>query len=54
MIRIKTFIVGVIVTVLVAVMLIIGVRDIRSFIIDETFLVRDSNGDSYSIYLDIE
>nr|YP_010865601.1 acetyl-CoA carboxylase beta subunit [Sanguinaria canadensis]WGT74522.1 acetyl-CoA carboxylase beta subunit [Sanguinaria canadensis]WGT74599.1 acetyl-CoA carboxylase beta subunit [Sanguinaria canadensis]WGT74692.1 acetyl-CoA carboxylase beta subunit [Sanguinaria canadensis]WGT74777.1 acetyl-CoA carboxylase beta subunit [Sanguinaria canadensis]WGT74862.1 acetyl-CoA carboxylase beta subunit [Sanguinaria canadensis] len=31
-----------------------GVRDIRSFIFDDTFLVRDSNGDSYSIYLDIE
>ncbi|AGO98533.1 acetyl-CoA carboxylase carboxyltransferase beta subunit (chloroplast) [Nelumbo nucifera] len=31
-----------------------GVRDIRSFISDDTFLVRDSNGDSYSIYLDIE
>nr|YP_008081466.1 acetyl-CoA carboxylase beta subunit [Trochodendron aralioides]ADD31612.1 acetyl-CoA carboxylase carboxyltransferase beta subunit protein [Trochodendron aralioides]AGJ72158.1 acetyl-CoA carboxylase beta subunit [Trochodendron aralioides] len=31
-----------------------GVRDIRSFISDDTFLVRDSNGDSYSIYFDIE
>nr|YP_009730309.1 acetyl-CoA carboxylase carboxyltransferase beta subunit [Helicia shweliensis]YP_010158772.1 acetyl-CoA carboxylase beta subunit [Helicia nilagirica]QHT54466.1 acetyl-CoA carboxylase carboxyltransferase beta subunit [Helicia shweliensis]QRG31038.1 acetyl-CoA carboxylase beta subunit [Helicia nilagirica] len=30
------------------------VRDIRSFISDDTFLVRDSNGNSYSIYLDIE
>ena len=28
--------------------------DIWSFISDETFLVRDSNGDSYSIYFDIE
>jgi acetyl-CoA carboxylase carboxyl transferase subunit beta len=31
-----------------------GVRDIRSVISDDTFLVRDSNGDNYSIYLDIE
>nr|YP_009493281.1 acetyl-CoA carboxylase carboxyltransferase beta subunit [Cercidiphyllum japonicum]AWH11191.1 acetyl-CoA carboxylase carboxyltransferase beta subunit [Cercidiphyllum japonicum]AWK02378.1 acetyl-CoA carboxylase carboxyltransferase beta subunit [Cercidiphyllum japonicum]QID91411.1 acetyl-CoA carboxylase carboxyltransferase beta subunit [Cercidiphyllum japonicum] len=31
-----------------------GVRDIRNFIPDDTFLVRDSNGDSYSIYFDIE
>nr|YP_010542297.1 acetyl-CoA carboxylase carboxyltransferase beta subunit [Diplacus aridus]UYG20020.1 acetyl-CoA carboxylase carboxyltransferase beta subunit [Diplacus aridus] len=31
-----------------------GVKDIRNFISDETFLVRDSNGDSYSIYFDIE
>nr|YP_009309970.1 acetyl-CoA carboxylase carboxyltransferase beta [Coreanomecon hylomeconoides]ALZ50113.1 acetyl-CoA carboxylase carboxyltransferase beta [Coreanomecon hylomeconoides] len=31
-----------------------GVRDIRSFISDDTFLVRDSNGDSYSVYFDIE
>nr|YP_010230819.1 acetyl-CoA carboxylase carboxyltransferase beta subunit [Sargentodoxa cuneata]QSV10524.1 acetyl-CoA carboxylase carboxyltransferase beta subunit [Sargentodoxa cuneata] len=31
-----------------------GVRDIRSFISDDTFLVRDSNGDNYSIYFDIE
>nr|QKX48868.1 acetyl-CoA carboxylase carboxyltransferase beta subunit [Macleaya cordata]UEV85765.1 acetyl-CoA carboxylase carboxyltransferase beta subunit [Macleaya cordata] len=31
-----------------------GVRDIRNFISDDTFLVRDSNGDSYSIYFDIE
>nr|YP_009570451.1 acetyl-CoA carboxylase carboxyltransferase beta subunit [Berberidopsis corallina]ADD31600.1 acetyl-CoA carboxylase carboxyltransferase beta subunit protein [Berberidopsis corallina]QBC66693.1 acetyl-CoA carboxylase carboxyltransferase beta subunit [Berberidopsis corallina] len=30
------------------------VRDIRNFISDDTFLVRDSNGDSYSIYFDIE
>nr|QWC55154.1 acetyl-CoA carboxylase carboxyltransferase beta subunit [Bongardia chrysogonum] len=29
-------------------------RDIQSFIRDETFLVRDSNGDNYSIYFDIE
>uniref|UniRef100_UPI0030DE9109 acetyl-CoA carboxylase beta subunit n=1 Tax=Stephania yunnanensis TaxID=152371 RepID=UPI0030DE9109 len=31
-----------------------GVRDVRSFISDDTFLVRDSNGDNYSIYLDID
>uniref|UniRef100_UPI003002684B acetyl-CoA carboxylase beta subunit n=1 Tax=Hedyosmum orientale TaxID=226581 RepID=UPI003002684B len=31
-----------------------GVSDIGSFISDETFLVRDSNGDGYSIYFDIE
>nr|AVV66112.1 acetyl-CoA carboxylase subunit beta [Asarum sieboldii var. sieboldii]AVV66232.1 acetyl-CoA carboxylase subunit beta [Asarum megacalyx] len=31
-----------------------GVRDIGSFIYDDTFLVRDSNGDSYSVYFDIE
>nr|YP_010581079.1 acetyl-CoA carboxylase carboxyltransferase beta subunit [Heliamphora minor]UZT27400.1 acetyl-CoA carboxylase carboxyltransferase beta subunit [Heliamphora minor] len=31
-----------------------GVKDIRNFISDNTFLVRDSNGDSYSIYFDIE
>nr|YP_010884289.1 acetyl-CoA carboxylase beta subunit [Pentaphragma spicatum]WIW75602.1 acetyl-CoA carboxylase beta subunit [Pentaphragma spicatum] len=31
-----------------------GVKDIRTFISDDTFLVRDSNGDSYSIYFDIE
>nr|YP_009569033.1 acetyl-CoA carboxylase carboxyltransferase beta subunit [Ancistrocladus tectorius]QBC66353.1 acetyl-CoA carboxylase carboxyltransferase beta subunit [Ancistrocladus tectorius] len=31
-----------------------GVRDIRNFISDDTFLVRDSKGDSYSIYFDIE
>nr|YP_010319690.1 acetyl-CoA carboxylase beta subunit [Schisandra repanda]UJI65423.1 acetyl-CoA carboxylase beta subunit [Schisandra repanda] len=31
-----------------------GVRGILSFIFDETFLVRDRNGDSYSVYLDIE
>nr|YP_009428804.1 acetyl-CoA carboxylase beta subunit [Decaisnea insignis]ARX79331.1 acetyl-CoA carboxylase beta subunit [Decaisnea insignis] len=31
-----------------------GVRDIRSFISDDTFLVRDSNGDNYFIYFDIE
>nr|UGS83130.1 acetyl-CoA carboxylase beta subunit [Salvia oxyphora] len=31
-----------------------GIKDIRNFISDETFLVRDSNGDSYSIYFDIE
>nr|WRY70424.1 acetyl-CoA carboxylase subunit beta [Viburnum amplificatum] len=31
-----------------------GVKDIRNFISDDTFLVRDSNRDSYSIYFDIE
>nr|YP_010505188.1 acetyl-CoA carboxylase beta subunit [Chrysosplenium album]UXE33904.1 acetyl-CoA carboxylase beta subunit [Chrysosplenium album] len=31
-----------------------GVRDIRNFISDDTFLVKDSNGDIYSIYFDIE
>nr|YP_010608459.1 acetyl-CoA carboxylase beta subunit [Sabia limoniacea]WAN89199.1 acetyl-CoA carboxylase beta subunit [Sabia limoniacea] len=31
-----------------------GVRGIRSFISDDTFLVRDSNGYIYSIYFDIE
>nr|WEY04899.1 acetyl-CoA carboxylase subunit beta [Saxifraga geifolia (nom. illeg.)]WEY04984.1 acetyl-CoA carboxylase subunit beta [Saxifraga geifolia (nom. illeg.)]WEY05069.1 acetyl-CoA carboxylase subunit beta [Saxifraga geifolia (nom. illeg.)] len=31
-----------------------GVRDILNFIADETFLVKDSNGHSYSIYFDIE
>uniref|UniRef100_A0AB38ZIK4 Acetyl-coenzyme A carboxylase carboxyl transferase subunit beta, chloroplastic n=1 Tax=Scrophularia mapienensis TaxID=3138703 RepID=A0AB38ZIK4_9LAMI len=31
-----------------------GVKDIRNFISDDTFLVRDSNGDSYSIYFDIQ
>nr|YP_010503925.1 acetyl-CoA carboxylase beta subunit [Chrysosplenium delavayi]UXE32474.1 acetyl-CoA carboxylase beta subunit [Chrysosplenium delavayi] len=31
-----------------------GVRDISNFISDDTFLVKDSNGDSYSIYFDIE
>ncbi|GJR29179.1 acetyl-CoA carboxylase beta subunit [Tanacetum coccineum] len=31
-----------------------GVKDIRNFISDDTFLVKDSNGDSYSIYFDIE
>nr|QIQ22867.1 acetyl-CoA carboxylase beta subunit [Cistanche sinensis] len=30
------------------------VKDIRNFISDDTFLVRDSNGDSFSIYFDIE
>lgn len=32
----------------------VGVRNIRNFLSDETFLVRDSNRNSYSIYLDIE
>ena len=31
-----------------------SVKDIPNFISDDTFLVRDSNGDSYSIYFDIE
>nr|YP_009698544.1 AccD [Petalonyx linearis]QEJ85613.1 AccD [Petalonyx linearis] len=31
-----------------------GVKDIPNFISDDTFLVRDNNGDSYSIYFDIE
>nr|YP_011000073.1 carboxytransferase beta subunit [Robinsonia berteroi]YP_011000247.1 carboxytransferase beta subunit [Robinsonia gayana]YP_011000508.1 carboxytransferase beta subunit [Senecio petrophyus]YP_011000595.1 carboxytransferase beta subunit [Robinsonia thurifera]WPN82547.1 carboxytransferase beta subunit [Robinsonia berteroi]WPN82721.1 carboxytransferase beta subunit [Robinsonia gayana]WPN82982.1 carboxytransferase beta subunit [Senecio petrophyus]WPN83069.1 carboxytransferase beta subunit [Robin len=31
-----------------------GVKDIWNFISDDTFLVKDSNGDSYSIYFDIE
>nr|YP_010032179.1 acetyl-CoA carboxylase beta subunit [Catalpa fargesii]QNN00563.1 acetyl-CoA carboxylase carboxyltransferase beta subunit [Catalpa fargesii f. duclouxii]QOW07269.1 acetyl-CoA carboxylase beta subunit [Catalpa fargesii]QQW52171.1 acetyl-CoA carboxylase carboxyltransferase beta subunit [Catalpa fargesii] len=31
-----------------------GVKDIRNFLSDDPFLVRDSNGDSYSIYFDIE
>nr|YP_010853020.1 acetyl-CoA carboxylase beta subunit [Nepeta bracteata]WGM81227.1 acetyl-CoA carboxylase beta subunit [Nepeta bracteata] len=31
-----------------------GIKEIRNFISDDTFLVRDSNGDSYSIYFDIE
>nr|YP_009440852.1 acetyl-CoA carboxylase [Japonolirion osense]AHH24322.1 acetyl-CoA carboxylase [Japonolirion osense]CUS18806.1 acetyl-CoA carboxylase [Japonolirion osense] len=30
------------------------IRDIWSLISDDTFLVRDSNGDSYSVYFDIE
>lgn len=32
----------------------VGVRDRWNFSVDETFLVRDSNRDSYSIYFDIE
>nr|UTM09706.1 acetyl-CoA carboxylase carboxyltransferase beta subunit [Monanthes muralis] len=31
-----------------------GVRDIMNLISDDTFLVRDTNGDHYSIYFDIE
>nr|WCI19614.1 acetyl-CoA carboxylase carboxyltransferase beta subunit [Aconitum vilmorinianum] len=31
-----------------------GVSDIRSFISDDTFLVRGSNGENYSIFFDIE
>lgn len=30
------------------------IKDIWSLISDDTFLVRDSNGDSYSVYFDIE
>lgn len=33
---------------------IFGVKDIRNFISDDTFLVRESNGDSFYIYFDIE
>nr|QXI84458.1 acetyl-CoA carboxylase carboxyltransferase beta subunit [Gentiana yunnanensis] len=32
----------------------LGEKDIRNFIPDATFLVKDSNGDNYSIYFDIE
>nr|YP_009572620.1 acetyl-CoA carboxylase carboxyltransferase beta subunit [Petiveria alliacea]QBE87906.1 acetyl-CoA carboxylase carboxyltransferase beta subunit [Petiveria alliacea] len=32
----------------------VGVMDIRNFISDDTFLLRNSKGDSYSIYFDIE
>nr|YP_010349519.1 acetyl-CoA carboxylase subunit beta [Carallia diplopetala]UNW51299.1 acetyl-CoA carboxylase subunit beta [Carallia diplopetala] len=32
----------------------VGVRDIRNFNDDDTFLVRDNNRNSYSIYFDIE
>nr|YP_009768677.1 acetyl-CoA carboxylase beta subunit [Poeppigia procera]QIS99295.1 acetyl-CoA carboxylase beta subunit [Poeppigia procera] len=32
----------------------VGVGNIRNFLSDDTFLVRDSNRDSYSIYFDIE
>nr|YP_010958597.1 acetyl-CoA carboxylase subunit beta [Euphorbia adenochlora]WNA17653.1 acetyl-CoA carboxylase subunit beta [Euphorbia adenochlora] len=32
----------------------VGVRDIWNFSVDGTFLVKDSNRDSYSIYFDIE
>nr|YP_010034950.1 acetyl-CoA carboxylase carboxyltransferase beta subunit [Toxicodendron griffithii]QOX09784.1 acetyl-CoA carboxylase carboxyltransferase beta subunit [Toxicodendron griffithii] len=32
----------------------VGVRDIRNFISDDTFFVRDSNRDGYFIYFDIE
>nr|YP_010233199.1 acetyl-CoA carboxylase beta subunit [Centranthera grandiflora]QSX28402.1 acetyl-CoA carboxylase beta subunit [Centranthera grandiflora] len=31
-----------------------SVKDIRNFILDDPFLVRDSNGDSFPIYFDIE
>ena len=32
----------------------VGVRNIRNFLSDKTFLVRDSKRNSYSIYFDIE
>nr|YP_009942361.1 acetyl-CoA carboxylase carboxyltransferase beta subunit [Tropaeolum pentaphyllum]QOC71530.1 acetyl-CoA carboxylase carboxyltransferase beta subunit [Tropaeolum pentaphyllum] len=32
----------------------VGAKDIRNFISDDTFLVKDTNRDSYSIYFDIE
>jgi acetyl-CoA carboxylase carboxyl transferase subunit beta len=32
----------------------VGIRDIRNLISDDTFLVRDSNRDIYSLYFDIE
>nr|YP_009925217.1 acetyl-CoA carboxylase subunit beta [Halenia elliptica]QNH70298.1 acetyl-CoA carboxylase subunit beta [Halenia elliptica]ULC80598.1 acetyl-CoA carboxylase carboxyltransferase beta subunit [Halenia elliptica] len=32
----------------------LGEKDIRNFTPDDTFLVKDSNGDSYSIYFDME
>nr|QWE49870.1 acetyl-CoA carboxylase carboxyltransferase beta subunit [Grielum grandiflorum] len=32
----------------------VDIKDIRNFISDDTFLIRDSNRDSYSIYFDIE
>ncbi|KAL9989765.1 Acetyl-coenzyme A carboxylase carboxyl transferase subunit beta [Helianthus debilis subsp. tardiflorus] len=31
-----------------------GVKDLRNLISDDTFLVKDSNGDIYSLYFDIE
>nr|YP_010943373.1 acetyl-CoA carboxylase carboxyltransferase beta subunit [Pteroxygonum giraldii]WLS54775.1 acetyl-CoA carboxylase carboxyltransferase beta subunit [Pteroxygonum giraldii] len=34
--------------------LLFGIRDIRNFISDDTFLVRDSKGETYSVYFDIE
>uniref|UniRef100_UPI00226CDB71 acetyl-CoA carboxylase carboxyltransferase beta subunit n=1 Tax=[Polygonum] chinense var. procumbens TaxID=2995247 RepID=UPI00226CDB71 len=34
--------------------LLFGIWDIRNFLSDETFLVRDSQGETYSIYFDIE
>nr|WDW27338.1 acetyl-CoA carboxylase beta subunit [Rheum officinale] len=34
--------------------LLFGIRDIRNFISDDTFLVRDIKGETYSIYFDIE
>nr|YP_009912910.1 acetyl-CoA carboxylase beta subunit [Rumex hypogaeus]QLJ92616.1 acetyl-CoA carboxylase beta subunit [Rumex hypogaeus] len=34
--------------------LLFSIRDIRNFISDDTFLVRDSKGETYSIYFDIE
>ena len=34
--------------------LLFGIRDIRNFISDDTFLVRDSKGETYSVYFNIE
>ena len=34
--------------------LLLGIRDIRNFIYDDTFLIRDSRGETYSIFFDIE
>nr|UEP17708.1 acetyl-CoA carboxylase beta subunit [Fallopia aubertii]WLS50581.1 acetyl-CoA carboxylase carboxyltransferase beta subunit [Fallopia aubertii] len=34
--------------------LLFGIRDIRNFISDDTFLVRDRKGETYSIFFDIE
>ncbi|KAL7613934.1 hypothetical protein Lser_V15G06957 [Lactuca serriola] len=54
MIRIKTFRVRVVMTITIMLIFFFGVKDIRNFFSDDTFLVKDSNGDSYSIYFDIE
>nr|UWM11181.1 acetyl-CoA carboxylase carboxyltransferase beta subunit [Koenigia campanulata var. fulvida] len=34
--------------------LILGIRDVRNFIYDDTFVIRDSRGETYSIFFDIE